>query len=195
MIEELGKSPARASKFRRLSGIAESMDSVSNKELALPTKISDDDALAHLFFTNMTSQAYIQTRLMSKSNNANIWPVYNVNNVAVANLLCRPKGIEFTESSGIVPLRQRLQHNDKRLLQIFQSKFDNLLDEVAKLLSSREKKKWDLMEVRETRFTTKPSLLRIEMSARRVYSQLALFHSSIALLLASSSSPIPRLRV
>eukprot|EP00096_Caligus_rogercresseyi_P010918 TRINITY_DN4121_c1_g1_i3.p1 TRINITY_DN4121_c1_g1~~TRINITY_DN4121_c1_g1_i3.p1 ORF type:complete len:464 (-),score=57.80 TRINITY_DN4121_c1_g1_i3:214-1605(-) len=128
VIEEASKSPTRPSKIRRLSGIASSLDKAPPRDLALPTKISDDDALAHLFYTDMTRDAYVANRLMCKSHGADIWPPYG--NLQEAKKLCRPANITYEECAVIVPLRERLLHNDGRFVQVFYDQIEEHLQNV-----------------------------------------------------------------
>lgn len=94
VLAEVQKSPERATKIRRLSAIATSMEKPPTKDVCLPKKISNEDTLAHLFNADLTKEAYKSTRLMSKSHFANIWPAYNV---SAAKILCRPNGISYGE--------------------------------------------------------------------------------------------------
>ena len=128
ILSQVQESPGRAKKMRRLSGIAASMEKPPSKDVSLPRKINDDDALAHLFHADLTRDAYISCRLMSKSHGADIWPVYH--DVLAAKILCRPNGISYDETAVIVPLEERLKHNDKRLFQLCQDQFQDLLKEV-----------------------------------------------------------------
>ena len=135
VIDEAAKSPGRALKFRRLSGVAASLNeetsrsSLSRSNLSLPTKIAADDALAHLFYTDMGKDAYVRNRLMSKSHGADIWPTYN--EIRAAKKLCRPANIKYGETAVIAPLSERLRHNDERLVKIFDIRFHALLQDVA----------------------------------------------------------------
>ena len=128
VISEADKSPTRAKKFRRLSGIADSMESVPRAPLSLPQRISDEDALVHLFHTNMTKEAYISNRLMCKKYGADIWPPYQ--GPLAVKKSCRPEGIVYQETSVIVPIQERLRHNDSRLMKIFDIKFQSLLSQL-----------------------------------------------------------------
>ena len=56
-------------------------------------------------------------RLISKRHRANIWPIYD--EIRLAKKACRPQNIEATEMSVIVPLEERLKHNDRRFLEMF----------------------------------------------------------------------------
>ena len=128
VINEADKSPGRALKFRRLSGVAESFDEAPRRDLALPTKILADDALAHLFYTDEKRDAYVETRGMSKSHGADIWPIYA--EVQAAKNRCRPSNIKYGETAVIVPLLERFRHNDERLVKIFDIRFQALLQDV-----------------------------------------------------------------
>ena len=127
IIDEAGKSPGRAAKIRRLSGAAESMEQAPRRDVSLPTKISADDGLVHLFHTNVTQDAYVSTRLMSKEHGADIWPTYG--DVQDGKKLCRPANIKYEETAVVVPLSDRLRHNDERLLKIFSDRFQVLLQD------------------------------------------------------------------
>ena len=128
VISEASKSPTRATKFRRLSGAAESMEKVPSAPVSLPRKISADDALAHLLHSKLTQDSYVDNRLMCKSHGADIWPTYH--DVLAAKKLCRPTGITYGETAVTVPIENRLRHNDERLLQIYNLKFQDLLEDV-----------------------------------------------------------------
>ena len=134
VIDEAAKSPGRALKFRRLSGAAASLEEatsrsgLSRSNLSFPTKIAADDALAHLFHTDMGKDAYVSNRLMSKSHGADIWPSYE--EVLAAKKPCRPANIKYEETAVIVPLSERLRHNDERLVKIFDIRIHALLQDV-----------------------------------------------------------------
>ena len=128
VIDEANSSPSRAAKFRRLSGAAESLEKVPRKDVKLPVKISSEDGLVHLFYTDMPEEAYTSTRLTSKAQNADIWPSYK--NVLAAKQHCRPENISFEETEVIVPLSERLRHNDARLMKMHEAKFQELLQAV-----------------------------------------------------------------
>ena len=117
VISESQKSPTRAAKFRRLSGVAESLDKVPSAPISLPRRISDEDALAHLFHSDETKAAYNNNRLICKSHGADIWPTYN--DVLAAKKPCRPPGISYGETAVILPIENRLRHNDERLMKIY----------------------------------------------------------------------------
>ena len=127
MIDETVKSPQRATKLRRLSGVADKLDSVPAKPIILPRKVSPIDALAFLLSTNMTKEAYVSMRLFSKSHGADIWPPYD--EILAAKEECRPNDIQYTETSAIVSIPERLKQNDKRFLQLCK-------DDIAKELDS-----------------------------------------------------------
>ena len=129
VISEAEKSPTRATKLRRLSGIAESLEKVPSTPLSLPKKIADEDALAHFFHADLTKEAYVANRLISKDHGADIWPTYN--DVLAAKKDCRPSGGSYQETAVVVPVEERLKHNDRRLLKIYKVKFEELLEDVA----------------------------------------------------------------
>ena len=96
VIEEAEKSPTRAAKIRRLSGIADSLEKAPRKDVTLSTKIADDDGLAHLFHTGERRDAYVSTRTVSKGHGADIWPTYE--DIKEAKKRCRPPGVKYASS-------------------------------------------------------------------------------------------------
>ena len=128
VMEKAGETPTRASKLRRLSGLADAMETVPTTPLSLPTKISPTDGLIHLFHSNMTQEAYISNRLISKEHGADIWPSYV--KVQAEKKHARPENIKFEETSAIVPLADRLRHNDKRIAEVFAERIQELLQDV-----------------------------------------------------------------
>lgn len=129
VIEEAGKSPGRAAKIRRLSGVAESLDEAPRRNISLPSKISAEDGLVHLFQTDQTRDAYIETRVISKSHGADIWPPYA--DIQAAKKDCRPSNVKYEETAVVVPLSDRLRHNDERLIKIFATRFETLLQDIG----------------------------------------------------------------
>ena len=129
LLSEAEKSPTRATKLRRLSGIASSLEKVPSAPLSLPQRVSNEDALAHLFFTNMTREAYTSTRLVSKEHGADVWPSYK--SLQATMKPCRPSGIQYEEMAVVVPIQERLRHNDQRLMKIYDVNFRDLLQELA----------------------------------------------------------------
>ena len=76
VIAECQESPTRPSKFRRLSGVADALDSIPKNNVTLPTKISPKAALAFVLGQNLTKENYIALRVISKQSNAGIWLAY-----------------------------------------------------------------------------------------------------------------------
>ena len=128
MVEEAVKSPTRATKLRRLSGLAEEMDAVPSRSISLPKKIPPSQALGHILENNHTKDAYVNMRLMSKEFNADIWPTYDA--VLEAKKECRPDNISYSETAVTVPLSERLKHNDRRFLSIHQPEITSLLRDI-----------------------------------------------------------------
>ena len=141
VFQETVKTPTHASKLRRLSGIADAMTEVPSKPVSLPTKMSSEAGLAHLLENNWTKDSYINTHLLSKECNADIWPTYD--NVLEAKTQCRPDGIDYQEMAVIVPIEERLKHNDRRFIILCKEQITNLLDQVedgGKLVIEAESK-------------------------------------------------------
>ena len=128
VIENAGMTPTRASKLRRLSGIAETMEEVPSKPISLPTKISPTNGLIHFFHSNMTQVAYHDTRHLSKDHGANIWPSYT--RLQEEKTKCRPDNIDYQETAVTVPLIDRLRHNDRRIAEVYKGRIEELLQDV-----------------------------------------------------------------
>ena len=128
VIEEATTSPSRATKYRRLSGIASSLEKPPRQPLSLPTKMTAEESLAHLFHANMTKEAYVSTRLLSKSYGADIWASYK--DVLKAKERCRPADIHYDEAAVVVPLVERLRHNDNRVIELFDASIKEHLQDI-----------------------------------------------------------------
>ena len=128
VIDDATTSPSRATKLRRLSGIAGSLEKTPRKPLSMPTKMTGDECLAHLFYTGMSKEAYVSTRLLSKSHGADIWASYN--ELIEAKNRCRPADIHYEEMSVIVPLVERLRHNDNRFIELFDANIKEHLQDI-----------------------------------------------------------------
>ena len=127
-MDEAIKTPTRAKKLRRLSDIAEGIEKVSEKPITLPQKLSNSDALAHILENNLTKSSYINMRLISKNNYADIWPTYN--NICEEKKICRPENIQYTETSVVVSILDRLRHNDTRFLKLYDNEIKVLLQDI-----------------------------------------------------------------
>ena len=128
VIGEASKSPSRATKIRHLSGIADSLEKIPKAKVQLPKKISPTDALVLLFHTDQKKEAYNATRLLSKEHEADIWPTYD--DIKEVKKSCHPANISYGETAVIVPLAERLRHNDERLVKIYDVRFQGLLKPV-----------------------------------------------------------------
>ena len=122
MVNEVVKSPAHATKLRRLSEIADAMDSAPSKPIMLPSIISPDEALSFILENNLTKEAYVNIRLISKQHHSDIWPVYE--DVLRAKRECRPENISCKEMSIVVPIPERVKQNDRRFLSLFDAEVD-----------------------------------------------------------------------
>ena len=126
MVNEIVKSPAHATKLRRLSGIADAMDTAPPKPIMLPSPISPETALSFILENNLTKEAYVNMRLISKLHNSDIWPLYD--DVLKAKQECRPENISFSEMSIVVPISERVKQNDRRFLSLFDAEVNAHLD-------------------------------------------------------------------
>ena len=128
VIAECQESPTRPSKFRRLSGVADALDSIPKSNVTLPTKISPEAALAFVLGQNLTKENYIALRIISKQSNADIWPAYQ--HVLKAKEKCRPDNIHYSETAVKVNLTDRLAKNDSAFLELCETELGRLLGQV-----------------------------------------------------------------
>jgi hypothetical protein len=102
------------------------MDKIPRKPVSMPTAITPTNALSHLLQNNITKEAYQSNHLISKEHGADIWPTYE--HIVEEKECCEPQHIDYQEMSAIVPLQDRLRHNDKCLIEIRDSEIKELLE-------------------------------------------------------------------
>ena len=126
LLNEAIKTPERALKLFRLIDVAASMTKAPRRPLPPMMKLWPFKALAHLLLSNWTRQSYEDTRQISKSHGADIWPPYAY--VQDEKKKCHPPNISYGETKVSVSLVDRVIANDQRLVEVNKEKINHLLD-------------------------------------------------------------------
>ena len=128
VIDEADRSPTRSAKLIRLSGIADKLDKVPKKDLSLPTKVSEAEAVAYILGFNVKKEAYMKMRLISLAKNSDIWPVWD--KILDRKVKRRPKKIDYGEMAVKLELRERLKRNDTAFIELCNTEIGQLLRDV-----------------------------------------------------------------
>ena len=128
LLNEAIKTPERALKLFRLIDIAASMKKAPRRNVPPVTKLWPFKALAHLLLSNWTRQSYEDTRRISKSHGADIWPSYVL--VQQEKRKCHPPNISYAETKVSVTLVDRVMANDQRLVEVNKEKINHLLEKL-----------------------------------------------------------------
>jgi hypothetical protein len=115
----MGKKDARFvfNKVNSSTGLtaAKIRKSIETKKITPLTKLTPLEGLAFLLNQNLTKAQYKAMRLLSKVKGADIWPSYH--NVLAAKIDSRPKDVDVTDHSAVVPLQQLLNHTASQILE------------------------------------------------------------------------------
>ena len=95
-------------------------------------KLAPSEELAFLLNQNLTKAQYLAIRSTCKENGADIWPSYH--EILAAKSDSRPKDVEITDNSAVVPLQQLLNHTTARILE----KYPNIEKEMTQLASNND---------------------------------------------------------
>ena len=101
------------------------MDRVPTKDVVLPTPILPEVAKSFLLDSDMKREVYVDMRLMSKAAGADIWPPYD--KVLAAKKKRRPRNVQYTETSVVLDLKDRLEKNDESFMELCETEIGELL--------------------------------------------------------------------
>ena len=132
-----------AAKYRKVSGIVNSLEKVPNHNLSLPQPLTRTDSMVYFYETDHTVETYTNTRLTMKKQNADVLvPYAHIHSEKKNN---RPENITYSEHEASVPLADLLCHTNKRILEVSECHkvFDNVPRGERVVIETDYKAGWD----------------------------------------------------